>query len=269
MSAWAVLAAAVYAGDTPEFRRATQDAERIRTLVDQGALPQAALNEAAQAVEAATLQAVLRRTLYGELTVEQLTEAQAAEMVDAAARLLLQQQDRVDRTRRLIEAGAAPPTSLTPVLEELDARRRTHDLALNRAALLRQLAEMARAEEAVEERLELSPVTPFKPSERFDGGGVFHPGHLRAITTAYLAQFSRPLPISANGDTATHRAMGFDHRGRVDVALNPDSTEGAWLLRLLEQMGVPYHAFRVSIAGRSTAPHVHIGPPSLRLRRAD
>ena len=38
------------------------------------------------------------------------------------------------------------------------------------------------------------------------------------VEAAYEEHFGKPLPISAMGETAVHRALGFDHRGRVDVA---------------------------------------------------
>jgi hypothetical protein len=66
-----------------------------------------------------------------------------------------------------------------------------------------------------------------------------------------------------------HRALGFDHTGRIDVALMPDSTEGVWLRRYLESKSIPYYAFRAAIAGKATAAHIHIGPGSTRLRVAD
>jgi hypothetical protein len=52
------------------------------------------------------------------------------------------------------------------------------------------------------------------------------------------------------------------------VALNPDQAEGVWLREYLETRRVPYFAFRAAIPGKSTAPHIHIGPPSTRLRAA-
>jgi hypothetical protein len=75
--------------------------------------------------------------------------------------------------------------------------------------------------------------------------------------------------VSARGATATHRALGFDHRGRVDIALNPDQREGVWLLNYLKRLKIPYYAFRAAVRGKATAPHIHLGPPSLRLRTAD
>ena len=91
----------------------------------------------------------------------------------------------------------------------------------------------------------------------------------KAIVAAYEKQFSKPLPVSAKGETEVHRSMGFDHRGRVDVALNPDQLEGVWLRRYLEHAKIPYFAFRRWLPGKATAAHIHIGPPSLPLRSAD
>ncbi|MGH9663230.1 MAG: hypothetical protein ACRD9L_02260, partial [Bryobacteraceae bacterium] len=57
----------------------------------------------------------------------------------------------------------------------------------------------------------------------------------------------------------------FDHRGRIDVGLNPDQPEGVWLRHYLESHEIPYFAFRAAVAGKATAPHIHIGPGSTRL----
>ena len=73
------------------------------------------------------------------------------------------------------------------------------------------------------------------------------------------------MPISANGETSVHRALGFDHRGRVDVAVMPDQPEGIWLRHYLEAHNIPFYAFRSAIAGKATGAHIHIGPGSTRL----
>jgi hypothetical protein len=84
-----------------------------------------------------------------------------------------------------------------------------------------------------------------------------------------MRQFGKSLPVSAKGDTALHRSLGFDHRGRVDIALNPDQREGAWLRSYLQKAKLPYYAFRAAVRGKATAPHIHMGPPSTRYRVAD
>ncbi|HXJ44767.1 MAG TPA: hypothetical protein VNH18_36105, partial [Bryobacteraceae bacterium] len=87
---------------------------------------------------------------------------------------------------------------------------------------------------------------------------------IQGISAAYMSHFARPLPISADGATAVHRSLGFDHRGRVDVAVNPDQPEGLWLMKFLETNRIPYIAFRMAIPGKATGAHIHIGPQSPR-----
>ncbi len=103
----------------------------------------------------------------------------------------------------------------------------------------------------------------------FEGDGQISPADIQRIAAAYQSEFHRPLPISANGETNAHRALGFDHRGRVDVAVNPDQKEGIWLRSYLEKNDIPYYAFRAAVPGKATGAHIHIGPGSARLRAAD
>ena len=169
----------------------------------------------------------------------------------------------------LVEAGALARTALTAYLLDYDQSRRTLDLAASRARLLHELAEMARVELSVEQAAPDAAPQELKLAERFDGDAIFTDGLFKKIVLAFEKQFNKPLPVSARGATAIHRMMGYDHRGRVDVALNPDQEEGVWLREYLEIWRIPYFAFRAAIRGKSTAPHIHIGPPSARLRAAD
>jgi hypothetical protein len=100
---------------------------------------------------------------------------------------------------------------------------------------------------------------------RYDGNGVFTRADFEKISTAYLAAFGHNIPVSADGQTAVHRAMGFNHTGRIDIALSPEQREGAWLLRYLERNHIPYFAFRAAVAHRATGAHIHLGPGSTRL----
>jgi hypothetical protein len=85
------------------------------------------------------------------------------------------------------------------------------------------------------------------------------------VETAFERHFGESLPVSAMGDTAAHRALGFDHRGRVDVALNPDTTEGEWLRLYLTVKRIPFFVFRQAVPGKATGAHIHIGPMSTHL----
>lgn len=246
------------------------DPARVETLVEAGAQPRASLERAAQERQDAEDARFLERTLYGNLAIEELTEEQAESMVAAATRRFERRQARVNEAKRLVEEGALPRLALTPFLEELDRSRRAYDLAASRSRLLKELAGMARAEQELLAKLEQTPpallplVLPAL-AERFEGR-TFRWSQLQDLAQAYAKRFGASLPVSARGDTAVHRALGYDHRGRVDVALDPDQPEGLWLRDFLRRERIPFTAFRGFLAGSSTGPHVHIGPPSGPLR---
>ena len=100
---------------------------------------------------------------------------------------------------------------------------------------------------------------------RFNGAAGFTLAEVAKIEKFFSRNFGRGLPISALGQTATHDRMRFDHRNSVDLALNPESTEGQSVLRYLRQAGIPFIAFRGAVAGAATGAHIHIGKPSPRL----
>ncbi len=100
---------------------------------------------------------------------------------------------------------------------------------------------------------------------RYDGNGLFNLNDMTTISDEFERKFHRALPVSALGQTMVHRSMGLDHSNRVDVSINPETTEGLWLRALLERLRIPYLAFRSAFAGAATAPHIHIGLGSTRL----
>jgi hypothetical protein len=256
------------AGD--EMIRAQENMDHIRVMVESGALPRTRLLDAQDAMEAARDSVILGQTLFGSLTIEELTDAHATQMIEAATRQRDRVKKKLEGQMKLVTEGVLARSAVQPVEDDLVQAEATLRLAEQRSRLFAELAEMARSEE------EAAPVAeavvaeqPAKAAERYDGNGVFKPEDFKAIVTAYEKQFSKPLPVSAKGETEVHRAMGFDHRGRVDVALNPDQTEGVWLRRYLEHAKIPYFAFRRWLPGKATAAHIHIGPPSLPWRSAD
>lgn len=246
------------AGEPPETARARAEVERLRALVEAGAAPRAELARAEAELADAADAALLRRTLYGQdLTVEQ-----AGEMLEAAQRRVDRRRAELAAARKLVEEGAASQLSLGPYLEELDSARREYDLADSRARIYRELAAIAQLE--ADSGFETGPSARV---EQFLGTAAFTVQDFRQVQAAFEDHFGRPLPVSALGDTAVHRALGFDHRDRVDVAVHPDGREGVWLRRYLDMQRIPYFAFRGAVPGRSTGAHIHIGPASTRLER--
>ncbi len=204
---------------------------------------------------------ILDNTLYAHLAVEDLNERQAANMVAAAERRLARTQEKVDHGRMLVQQGVAEPYLFADVETELANRKQALDQARARAALVMQIVEIARAETLPDS----PPSIDLNPREHFEGERLLETKDVREITLAFEKQFHEPFPVSARGSTAVHRAMGFDHTGRIDVAISPDSPEGLWLRKFLQARSIPYYAFRVAIPGKATAPHIHIGPGSTRI----
>jgi hypothetical protein len=261
------LAAHGQSRETASVQRATEELDKLRVLVEAGAAPRASLEQAQRALTEAQDDLVVAHTLYGKLNVEDLTVEQADEMVAAARRQLDREKEKLESIRKLVDSGVVARAALTLGLEDLEARQKTLDLALSRSKLIGEIAAAAQVEAAHSDSDQ--PPSDVRIAERFDGNGVFRDKEFKKVVLAFEKKFSHPLPVSARGETALHRALGFDHRGRVDIALNPDQAEGVWLREYLASSRIPYFAFRAAVPGQATAPHIHLGPPSTRLRSAD
>lgn len=248
--------------DPPEVLRAKAGIERLRSLVDAGVVPQVQLVRAEAAIADAEDAALLRRTVYGS----DLTDDQVDEMLAAAARRVDRRKQTLADGRKLVDGGVASLLSLGPLLEELDTARKELDLAESRAKFTRELAQMARAEELVESQLNHNPQEARELADRYDGDGIFTMGTFAHVESAFEKQFGKAMPVSAMGETAVHRSLGFDHRGRVDVAIPPDQPEGRWLLEYLVDKHIPYFAFRQAVPGKATGAHIHLGPMSTRFK---
>jgi len=252
------LALSAQTSQDPEVARAQAELAHTRYLVEAGVTAPVELEKARQALSEAQEHALLRRTLYGH----DVTEADAEQMLEIAARRLERRQKEVAKGRERIEQGLASALSLTPLLEQEDLARKERAFAVTRAKLIHEMAEMAREEAELQAKLESAPAEGHALAERYDGDGSFTARDFEKVTRAFERAFSKSLPVSADGDTALHRALGFDHRGRVDVAINPDQPEGVWLRHFLAVHHIPYFAFRGAMRGKATGPHIHIGPMS-------
>ncbi len=273
-----LLAAAEPAGDAPPITyvtlseaavaRARHDVVRIKSLVDAGALPRKRLEQAETSLADAEDEAILVRTLYGSSRMEDLSFEDSKLMVEAAERRVVRQQTVVDDRKKLVDEGILAPAEIENERQELGMRIGTRDLAQSRARLLVQLADMAKAEQELERARPTDLTSPKDVMVRFDGNGMFSPDDLKTVSAEYEKRFHEALPVSALGQTLMHQSLGFDHRNRVDVALNPDQKEGVWLRGFLERLHIPYLAFREAMPGAATGAHIHIGPASTRLKTA-
>ncbi|MFN0164817.1 MAG: hypothetical protein ACKV22_00175, partial [Bryobacteraceae bacterium] len=173
---------------------------------------------------------ILQATLYSGVSSD-LTEEKCVEMVEAARRRVSRREAEVSWTKELVELGALARIRLQEPQQKLEWAQKEQELALNRQVLVKELAELVRAEQVAA----TEPPTPTGPlAERFDGRR-FRFGDIVRVEQAFAARFLKALPVSARGDTALHRALGFDHRDRMDVAVHPDDPEGVWLRNYLRE----------------------------------
>ncbi len=255
-------------GVSPGVEAAQNEYARIKSLVESGMLPKIRLDQAAAELADAQDQAILLSTLYSSAKIQDMTADQAQAMLDAARRRVDREAKIVQKRRAFVESGMLAKSEFQAFQNELEARQRAVGLAENRIRLLEEIRQMAEAEQRLEREAQ-NGVSGARGAEiRYDGSGVFELTELPVISNAFQKQFHRALPVSAIGQTAVHQAMGLDHRNRVDVAVNPDQPEGQWLRLFLERLQIPYLAFRSAVAGAATAPHVHIGLGSTRLKLA-
>jgi hypothetical protein len=246
--------------------RAQTEVARIQGLVEDGTLPKSRLKEAESRLADAQDDQILWETLYGSVRIEDMTSAQGQAMVEAAQRRVDRQSSIVADRRKLLDTGIIARAEFTSYQDELEARQRVLQLAENRAKLLDELKQMAETEQRLEHAAQATGLKDVMI--RYDGNGLFTLDDLPTISSEFEKRFHHALPISARGQTLVHQSLGLDHTNRVDVALNPDLAEGIWLRHFLEKLHVPYLAFRGALAGAATAPHIHIGTGSTRLKLA-
>jgi len=248
---------------TESVDRAKVDVAKIQVLVGEGTLPKSSLDEAELRLADVNDEAVLKETLFGSTKLTDLTADQQAQMLAAAQRRIDRESAIVCERQRMLEMGIISKAEMTSVNTELETRRHVLDLARDRLRSAEIQRQMAQEEQILEKALESG--TSRKAMVKFDGSGHFDKGDFVAIAAEFEQQFHYPLPVTARGQTMTHNALGLDHRGKIDVGINPEEPEGIWLRHFLEDRRIPYIAFRAAVPGAATAPHIHLGTGSSRI----
>jgi len=230
----------------------------------------------------------LRSALFALCSLPLLAQTPAATSGDPLKKEANLASDEVRRVSGLVESGALPNVRLQEAIDKLDDAR--DDMVLRRTLYMpvesmteeqsaemlaaaqrrldRQNARIAMMQELVDKGIAArNSLDPLKDELHFRQT-TLDLAHSRAdLLTEWQKHYDRPMPISANGQTAAHTALGFDHRGKVDVAITPDQPEGLWLREYLEAHNIPFFAFRAALPGKATGAHIHIGPASVRLAR--
>ena len=181
--------------------------------------------------------------------------------------------ESLDKQKRLYAQGLASKHDFEMSLQTVTAAQVQLEAVRHEFMEASQLLAEAKAEE---EMAKLKPAPPQQKPEtsryrttsavlRYSGSVPWSLAQANRVQIFFTATFGRQLPISAYGQSATHNRMGFDHRNSMDVAVNPDSTEGKALIAYLRSNGIPYLAFRYAVPGVATGAHIHVGYPSHRL----
>jgi hypothetical protein len=252
----------------PLVVRARERSEQVRKLVSAGALPAMRFKKAQDEIQDALDMSLLRQSLY----MTDLLPEEADQMVAVAQRMVVRRQRSLLEMQELVSAGILARSEAETSTADFDRARQELDWAKSRATLVEQIAENARIQKGIaslEVQAESHPDWAGKVYTHYEGSGVFTPADLQRLEVDYIGKFATKLPISAEGETAVHRSLGFDHRGRVDVALMPDQPEGEWLMHYLEAKKIPYFAFRMAVPGKATGAHIHVGPQSTKLALTD
>lgn len=193
---------------------------------------------------------------------------------ESLERLLeLQRQDEtrvaelVEKRKQLLELGIIARKQVEESEQQLtDAKAKTAETEKQIDSVDVMVAEVNAAEEIANE-----PPTPIGTIRstgmlvRFVGASRWNLSDFGKVEAFYRLKFSRPLPVSAFGQTETHNRLGFDHSNALDVAIHPDSAEGQALIGFLQSQGISFIAIRGAIPGSATGAHIHIGAGSKRI----
>lgn len=243
---------------------ASQQVARIKALVDAGLEVRIRLEAAERDLEDTKDKVIMEGAVSPPHPNNPSAVASDDAIVAAAERRLDRQKAWMEKIKTLIENGVIPPPDVIPTEAELHSRE--SDLTAAQARVFAKVEALASA--ARSSRKDETITLDFNGGnmEHFEGLGTFDEERdLQAIKKGFEAEFDHPLPISADGQTEIHRALGFDHRGRIDVAVDPRTPEGIWLRRYLRSRKIPYYAFTSAVVGKATAAHIHIGPGSTRI----
>ena len=252
----------------PLVVRAREVLDRVTRLVQSGALPQIRLKKAQEDVQDSLDMSLLKQSMYSN----DLLPEQADQMIFVAQRMVIRRERALADMQQLVSAGIISRSEAEASGMNLTSAQQELEWAESRAKLIQQVAASVKLQKEIaslESQAESHPEWNGKVFTKYEGNGVFTPTELKVLEGDYLTHFSRPLPISANGETALHRSLGFDHRGRVDVAVAPDQPEGAWLMHYLQTRRIPYFAFRAAVPHQATGAHIHVGPGSTKLALTD
>jgi hypothetical protein len=172
----------------------------------------------------------------------------------------------VIRQRKLFQEGGIAKEQVQHTEQAfVEALKRVHAMRSNVTETDIAITEAILGEKVL--RMPVLPIGGFSQTAeltRFNGPFKWSIAEAPRVEKFFSQTFGHRLPITALGQSDTHKRLGFDHRDSIDVGLHPDSGEGQALINYLRKSGIPFLAFRGAVPGAATGPHIHIGRPSGR-----
>ncbi len=179
-------------------------------------------------------------------------------------------EEKLSTTKKLFDEGLISRSQV----EESDqavrsAKDKVAETRLQMANADQQIANVlveTQADEELAKNLRLASNRLIKTTSfiRYSGMAGWGINEAWKIQRFFSDTFNKLLPVAVFGQGAIHDRWRLDHRNAMDISLHPDGAEGQALLNFLQKNGIPYSAFRSSIPGTATGPHIHIGRPSHR-----
>lgn len=173
----------------------------------------------------------------------------------------------VEKRKKLLELGLIAKRELEESEQSLaDGKAKTSETQRQIEEVDQLVAEVNAAEQLA--KMPPPPQGALRSSGaliRYVGASRWAMSDFTKVDAFFRLKFSRPIPVSALGQTETHNRLGFDHREAVDIAVHPDSAEGIALIDYLRSQSISFIAIRSAIHGSATGAHIHIGPGSRKL----
>lgn len=226
------------------------------------AVPQQSVLASDAGDEASLVEA--RRELVEKTSAYQARLEARLPILEAA---LAKRAEQVTRMRPLLEKGYIARVEFEKAERERASAERLLSEIRTELETTRQIALEAEAQlqAARREEDERSVTQAAQAVVRFRGNGLWTLAETVSVANFFWKRFGRELPISAYGQTPTHDALGFDHRGQIDVAVHPGSPEGRALIDFLKERSISFVGFSGAVEGTATGAHIHVGEPSPRL----
>ncbi len=188
-----------------------------------------------------------------------LTEEESADMEAVALRRLERRKKRMTKLEPLVGSGPLPFDALD--VSSGGSRFCSKGLRIGGVAN-RARPSSARVDGAPRLRVAGSSIDWAACNGTLRRRWLVYLWRLEAVSAGLWKAVQKVFACQRTCETAVHRALGYDHQGRLDVALFPDALEGLCLRDYLESYEIPARSVRLCREKR-LAPIATAAPPTV------